>query len=166
MQSCQFHFNKSNKFKSQTLIEVVLSIGLAAMVLSALLVLGAASSKTVASSLKRSQATKLAVEAIEAVRYARDTNGFAYIQSGCYYLNSTTLETMPTCDSSSFETINISVDASSTNNFERMIRIEDDLSNLFSKNIYVTVRWIESTGETSGSDTYKSINLNTILAKW
>lgn len=166
MQSCQFHFNKSIKFKSQTLIEVVLSIGLAAMVLSALLVLGAASSKTVASSLKRSQATKLAVEAIEAVRYARDTSGFAYIQSGCYSLNSTELVTMPTCDASSFETINISVDDSSTNNFERMIRIEDDASNLFSKNIYVTVRWLESTGETSGSDTYKSINLNTILAKW
>ncbi len=154
------------KFKSQTLIEVVLSIGLAAMVLSALLVLGAASSKTVASSLKRSQATKLAVEAIEAVRYARDKNGFAYIQEGCYKLNATALDPMNPCDANTFESIDISVDASNTNNFERRIYIEDDASNLFSKNISVSVRWLEATGDTSGGDTYKSINLNTVLAKW
>ncbi len=59
----------------QTLLEVILSIGILAIVLTALAVLGMTTLKTSKSSLSRSEAIKLASAGIEATRYVRDKSG-------------------------------------------------------------------------------------------
>ena len=155
------------KRKAQTLIEAVLSIGLAAMVLSALLILGAASSKTVASSLRRSQATKLAVESLEAVRFLRDTSGFPLLREGCYNLTGSTLNRIGACDAASYITVTSTGETGQNNTFERRIEVAPDSGgNLYAKTINVAIRWEDATGETTGGVTYKTVELNTILAKW
>src|SRR3989344_9530834 len=74
--------------KGETLIEVVLAVGLAVMVLFALVVLGSSAIKTGTSSTRRSEAEKLASSGVEAVRYWRDANGFDSLTDGCYQIDS------------------------------------------------------------------------------
>lgn len=144
-------FLKYNKLKSQTLIEVVISIALAVMVISALLVLGAASSKTVASSLKRAQATKLATDKIEEARYIRDNYGYDAVDldtdidpSNDLYLDSTK---------------NISLN---NNQFTLTTQITD-VTDPKHKQVIVTVSWEESSG---GNIETKSVTIPTILSDW
>lgn len=84
---------KTGTYSGQTLIEVVLAIGIAVLVVVALVVLGSTSVRVAKSSLRRSEAAKLAAAGLEAVRYARDadgsTCGFSSLDIGCYRLNST-----------------------------------------------------------------------------
>src|SRR3989344_2806828 len=75
--------------KGETLIEVVLAVGLAVMVLFALAVLGSSAIKTGTSSTRRSEAEKLASSGVEAIRYLRDANGFDNLADGCYQIDST-----------------------------------------------------------------------------
>jgi Tfp pilus assembly protein PilV len=67
----------NQNYKAQSLIEIVIAIGLASLVLTALVVLGSASIKTSTSSLRRAEASKLSSSGIEAIRYVRDTQGFS-----------------------------------------------------------------------------------------
>ena len=160
---CPTVLNKPKlKLKSgQTIIEIVLSIGLAAMVLSALLVLGAASSKTVASSLRRSQATKLAVQGIEAMRYYRDENGYFKLKSGeCYTIDTTgKVVDIPSCVYQ--EVVAPSGDSGANNTFQRMIEVIDDLNN--TKRVTVTVQWADSTNKAEDVSNVKIVSL---LSNW
>ncbi len=163
---CPTVLNKPKlKLKSgQTIIEIVLSIGLAAMVLSALLVLGAASSKTVASSLRRSQATKLAVQGIEAMRYYRDENGYFQLKSGkCYTINTfgeiDEAGDVTTCPYQ--DVVAPSGDSGANNTFQRMIEVVDDLNN--TKRVTVTVQWADSTNKTEDVSNVKIVSL---LSNW
>ncbi len=170
--------------KSQTLIEVVLSIALAAMVISALLVLGAASSKTVSASLKRSQATKLAVAGLEAVRYLRDNGGLVALENNYYKIpedNPSLLVALDDDEKESypdgFYTIDIGsgggagendatgAAGTSANLFERKIEISStDKYNTQLKKVDVVVRW--NTGGKNGEDNFQDVTISTILSNW
>jgi len=136
-----------NKKKSQTLIEVVISVALAVMVISALLVLGAASSKTVASSLRRTQATKLATDKVEEARYIRDQFGYDNVVAG-------------------FTSGNVSLPATESvevgsNTYTRTVTITTNTDPAY-KAITVMVKW----DETAGSQSTKSVTIPTILSDW
>ena len=136
-----------NKKKSQTLIEVVISVALAVMVISALLVLGAASSKTVASSLRRTQATKLATDKVEEARYIRDQFGYDNVVAD-------------------FTSGNVSLPATESvevgsNTYTRTVTITTNTDPAY-KAITVMVKW----DETAGSQSTKSVTIPTILSDW
>lgn len=157
--------------KSQTLIEIVFSVALAAMVISALLVLGAASAKTVSSSLAKSQATKLAVAGLEAVRFTRDTQGFVELKDGTYYIDIASLTPTPPaicpdgfCRLTMNEN-NASGTSTSTQLFERKIQISSGEYSDYLKRVDVTIRW-KAGGKNDGVTNYQEVNVSTILSNW
>lgn len=59
--------------KAQSLIEVLLALGVSVFVITALVVLGNLSLRSTSTSLKRAEATKLASAGIEAVKYVKES---------------------------------------------------------------------------------------------
>ena len=155
---------KISKHKSgQTFVEIIISVGLAGMVVAAILVLNAASSKVGTSSLKRSQASKIAVLAIESVRYYRDSRSYNSLQTGCYKIatEANANASLASSNCSIYETVNFE-----GNLFERKIEVSSEDAQTSSRKITVTVRWPEATGTKSGLNTYKHVIINTILSRW
>ena len=165
-----------SKKSGQTIVELMVSIGLIAMVVTALLVLVSAATKIGLSSLKRTQASKIAVLGLEAVRYFRDKDSYSTIPAGlvCYTIPSgaeenpggQALSQLPSCtpDMASFRPVDFD-----TNNFIRQIKVspEDPVTN--SRDVTVTVRWLESTGTGDGTifnNNYRQVVLSTSIAKW
>lgn len=155
-----FTLNKHNLKKirpAQTLVEVILSIGILAIVLSALAILGMTTLKTSKSSLSRSEAVKLANTGIESVRYVRDTKGCGLeviVQdissgnsNGCYIINTQggaicgVLDQDIGCDGDTF--------TSSGQEFVRKIQVQPYSSSKGVDEIALvksTVSWQESVG--------------------
>lgn len=165
---------KTKRKKGQTLVELMVAIGLIAMVVTALLVLVSAATKVGISSLKRSQATKIATLGLESVRYYRDKDSYDAIPSNsspiCFTIPESenpgdqALESLDDCSASSF--IPIALDG---NNFQRQIMIYPEDSVTRSRDITVHVRWQESTGTSDGSIdniNYRQVILSTSIAKW
>ncbi len=168
---CPTVLNKPKLKSGQTIIEIVLSIGLAAMVLSALLVLGAASSKTVAASLRRSQATKLAVQGMEAMRYYRDDKGYFQVSAGkCYTINSTgAIEAAGDVGSCAFQNVvSASGETGANNTFQRLIEVVAGGSEPgvpdHTKKVIVTVQWAASSTDTK--DDVGVVKLVSLLSNW
>lgn len=75
----------------QSLIEVIVSVGIAVILAIALISAGLISSKTARSARNNTQATKLAEQTIEQIRVFRDRQGFGALTVGtCYTLNTST----------------------------------------------------------------------------
>ena len=145
--------NMKNK-KSQTILEIVLAIGIASMVLTALVILAAASVKTSNSSLRRAEASKYATAGIEAMRYQRDTKGLtAGVFNGCFKIKSdgTLSVDTRTCPPEGDDI---------GNGFKRSIVVADYGSDGDMKKITVTVTWQEK------SNTPKQVIVSTVLSKW
>src|SRR3989344_1425088 len=126
----------------QTLLEIVIAIGLATMILVALVILGAASLKTATSTLKRAEANKLAESGLEAARYHRDAAGFDALNNGCYRIDNSDL-------SNPLKTVSCSTNggwflltpvASSILDFERRIEITEYNSDSNQKKVESKVR--------------------------
>lgn len=144
--------------RGETLIEVVLAIGLAVMVLFALVVLGSVSVKTSTSSSRRAQAEKLSSSGIEAMRYLRDGSGFDALVDGCYKIDAgspTGVSGLADCNS--WDAITLG-----SNAFERKIKISTYASQATMKEIVATSRWLE----TGGAGGYKEVVISTVLSKW
>ncbi|PIR42678.1 hypothetical protein CO058_00390 [candidate division WWE3 bacterium CG_4_9_14_0_2_um_filter_35_11] len=144
--------------RGETLIEVVLAIGLAVMVLFALVVLGSVSVKTSTSSSRRAQAEKLSSSGIEAIRYLRDGFGFDALVDGCYKIDAgspTGVSSLLDCNSWD------SISLGASNSFERKIEISTYAGIATMKKITVTSQWLETGGEGG----YKKVVISTVLSK-
>lgn len=153
---------KHNKRKGETLIEVVLAVGLAVMVLFALVVLGSTAVKTGTSSSRRAEAEKLASSGVEAIRYKRDASGFDSLANGCYQISGSDVAKInDTCvDPGSWITISLGTG----NSFDRKIEIASYAGSTTMKKITSTARWVETGG--SGTGETKSVVISTVLSKW
>lgn len=157
--------------KGQTIVEIIIAVGLAAMVVTAVLVLSAAATKSATSSLRRSQASKIGVLALETVRFFRDTNGYAAIPDGdiCPKIpsedasSSTSLEFTNGGGSpyscSDYQTFNFN-----GIQYDRRIEIRPEQNN--SREVIVTVRWVESLGTKDGDSSYRDVVFNTKISRW
>ena len=155
-------FNLYKNLKGETLIEVVLAVGLAVMVLFALVVLGSTAVKTGTSSSRRAEAEKLASSGIEAIRYMRDASGFDILADGCYQINVSDVQAVPNnanCLTNGWVTISLG-----TNSFDRKIEIASYAGSATMKKITSTARWVETGG--AGSGETKSVVISTVLSKW
>ena len=150
--------------KGETLIEVVLAVGLAVMVLFALVVLGSSSVKTSTSSTRRLEAEKLASSGVEAIRYLRDANGFDGLADACYKIDDSGSSVSkidgPCASASSW----ISISLGTGNSFDRKIEVASYAGTLTMKKVTSTARWVETGG--SGSGGSKSVVISTVLSKW
>lgn len=167
-------FKANNKKSGQTIVELMVSIGLVAMVVTALLVLVSAATKIGVSSLKRAQASKIAVLALESVRYYRDKESYYAIDPGevCYSIPNETnpgaqpLDKLAACNPDGVSFVPVPFE---NNEFLRQIKIypEDIATN--SRNVVVTVKWLESTGKSDGTifnNNFRQVVLSTSIARW
>ena len=143
--------------KGETLIEVVLAVGLAVMVLFALVVLGSSAIKTGTSSTRRSEAEKLASSGVEAIRYLRDANGFDNLANGCYWINESDVPYIDAAclDANSWITISLGTG----NSFDRKIQVAAYAGSTTMKKVTSTTRWVESSGT-------RSVVISTVLSEW
>ena len=145
--------------RGETLIEVVLAIGLAVMVLFALVILGSSSVKTSTSSSRRAQAEKLSAAGIESIRYFRDNSGFNSLTVGCYKIDPSQSNGVSALDCSLWDSITLN---GAANTFDRKIEISDYAAQASMKKITVTSRWFES----GGVGDYKQVVIETVLTQW
>ena len=131
------------KFKpGQSLMEVVVAMGLVVVAVVALVSTTIFTQKAARSANAQTQATKLAEESIEQLRVIRDRRGFGYlVASTCYILNATDPDpnswSLTICGTPpSFTLGNIE--------FVRSIDVVDDGAN--KKKVTVSVSWQESGG--------------------
>ena len=166
-------FRNQNLKSGQTLVELLVAIGLIAMVVTALLVLVSAATKVGISSLKRSQATKIATLALESVRYYRDKDSYDSIPgvgaTTCFSIPDSSdpgnevLTTVPGgCGSASF----VSISLPDGNVFQRQIMISAEDAATHSRDVTVQVRWAESIGTTDSGNNYRQVILSTSIAEW
>ena len=131
---------KSKNLPSQTLLEVVLAVGLSVAVLAALVILAAASIRTVNSALARTTATKLANSGIEAARFYKDSGTFTV--GLCYKIDSSVGLSEQDCNIP----FSIPLDG---RNYERQIKADNyDDSNPDTDLIQVSssVSWVDAGG--------------------
>ncbi len=141
----------------QSLIEVIVSVGIAAILAVAIISASLVSNKTARTARSNAQATKLAEEYIEEIRVFRDRQGYgALSNNSCYIIN------MPSSDPSSW-TLTDGGSCPQTlveggMNFTRQLAIADG-TDLNTKLITATVQWIDSGGT-------QTVTSHTILSLW
>lgn len=136
------------KFKfGQSLIEVVVAVGIVAVAVVALVSAIIFTQKTARSANLQTQATKLAEESIEQIRVVRDRRGFSYLVNDSCWKLVITDPADPTTWNFSNTAPNICPEIISLGNiaFSRSIKIEDG-SNSRQKKVTITVSWQESGG--------------------
>ena len=146
--------------KGQTLIEVVLAVAIAVIVIYALVSLATISMLYAQSSLRRSEAVKLANAGMEAFRLERDMGGF---DSGCLVpsgLGNTYIisDSPTTCaflemTSNPYESITPRTNVI----YKRSMTVEDVGAD--KKNVRVTVKWTEGTSE-------RKVSMSGVLTNW
>jgi len=139
---------KRNKFSifipGQTMIEVVIAVGIVVVLSVALITTSLVTQKTARSARNTTQATKLAQEYIEQIRVFRDRRGFESVPTGdCYKIISPSdIELWEVKDCLNFGIDEVTLD---TTKFTRSLDIESIVANKKLK-ITVTVMWEESGG--------------------
>lgn len=146
----------------QSLIEVIVSVGIAVILAIALISAGLISNKTARSARDNTQATKLAEQAIEQIRVFRDRQGYGALAVGtCYTLNTSASDpaswnlSTASCPAGESIMLNNTV-------FVRMFSIADasTVTPPASKRlITVTVSWNESGGT-------QTVTNQTIFSQW
>ena len=140
------NFNK----KGQTLIEVLLSVGISVIVISALVLLAINGMRNTRSALARSVGEKLAVAGIEAVKITRDINGYGSFAAGGsnYMVSGGLLETCSGCNTCGvdpnpvFHELSISMgNIGSQVTFCRQIYVSSDSGG--KRDVKVRVVWVE-----------------------
>ena len=140
----------------QSLIEVVVSVGIAVLLATALITTALITQKTARSAKNNTIATKLAQESVEKIRVFRDRNGFGVLANGsCYTLDSSNPSPLVW---QLKECIDGEVIRREENTYIRKIAIVDTAT-LNNKLITVTVSWEEPSGG-------KSVSTQTILSQW
>lgn len=146
------------RFKlGQSLIEVVVSLGVAVILAVSLISTSLITQRTARTAKNNNAATKLTQESTEKIRVFRDRQGFIALRTGlCLALDSGDVDPLNwklnTCVVSSGESLNFN-----NTNFERKIKIEDSGNN--TKLVTVTVAWKESGG-------VQTVKNQTFLSKW
>ncbi len=161
----------------QSIVEVVLSLGVAALVIGALIVLGTVSLRTALSSARRTEGTRIAVSGLEAMRYLRDTQGFSQLTAGCFQISTTGAITKMTgangacaTEPTGWQTIDLTNSASKSI-FKRRIRVVNYPSGAAAsspmRKVTVTVRWPEGSGESVGGEAnQRSVEMSVVLSSW
>lgn len=75
------------KYKAQTLVEVTMSIGIAVIVIVALVVLATSALRNAQESLRKSESSKFANAGIEAVIFYKNVKGFSGVAGGNYQID-------------------------------------------------------------------------------
>ena len=158
----------------QTIIEIILSIGIATLVITSLVILGSVSLRTALSSARRAEASKLAVSGLEAMRFYRDQRGFSNLAEGCYQIEADGQITSVSCPTEETGWVNINLSGGSTATemvFGRKIEISEYGSSAEEQAkmrlITSTVRWTESGGSlVGGVESQKSVVMSSVLSSW
>lgn len=152
---------KSRCKPGQSLVEVIVSVGIAVILSIALISAGLISSKTARSARNNTQATKLAEEYIEQIRVFRDRLGFSALSAvgngNCFVLNTSNPDpsSWSLTASGCPEVINLDkVD------FSRNFTIADTLpADVNKKLITAVVSWPDPGGT-------QTVTSQTILSQW
>lgn len=152
--------------KGQSLIELIFAIGIAALVISAIIALTSTSVKTSTGSRNNEEATKYVQEAIEYLRVTRDqTDGWDTLASSAS--TSGTINYLCTYSSGDiiFESTSSNCPITNTN-FTRYVtlKILDDPASPTLIEAKVKVTWPE--GDASGTAVTKEVESTTRFSRW
>lgn len=141
----------------QSLIEVIVSVGIAVILAIALISAGLISNKAARSARNNTQATKLTEQAIEQIRVFRDRQGYGALtnEPTCYLIN------MPGADPATWTLTTSGCPQTITQgnvDFSRKLTIVDGAS-ANTKLITATVTWADSGGT-------QTVTSQTILSLW
>lgn len=146
--------------KGQTLLEVLVALGVAVLLIAGLSVLAVYALRNAQHGKNIETATRLAGEGIEQVRIVRDRSGWEdfvrYDLSKCYKVDTTTwvLEPLTSCNVEDGET------PPAFEIFKRQIKLVDvDPGDEESRQVTVTVFWTDSQGP-------NQVSSDTILTQW
>jgi len=146
---------KTKHLPAQTLLEVVLAIGLAVAVLVSLVILASASIRTVNSALSRTTATKLANAGVEAVKFKRDVTGLEGGSIVCYRVLNNSSDGVGTLDCSSWEVVSLE-----GMSYNRKIVVQD-----YSPALSVSLMKVSSVVNwTDAGGVSKEVVINTVLS--
>lgn len=143
----------SQMSKGQSLVEVVVALGVVVILAIALVSTSLITQKTSRSAANTAQATKLVQQNIEQIRVFRDRRGFGSLEnSNCWVLVATDPDSLNwrlanTAPNTCPESIILG-----QMTFNRSVRIEDG-ANANQKRIIVTVTWADSGGVQTVSNT-------------
>jgi len=126
--------------QGQTLIEVIMSIAIAAIVIVALVVLATSSLRSAQASLRKSESGKFANAGIEAVIYFKNVQGFSAISTGNYSLVGTDAGNTVLEPSSEW----VSIVSPSGLTYQRNIKVINTGGTL---DVTATVKWLDTQGE-------------------
>lgn len=159
--------------KGQSLIEVIIGVGVAVMLAISLITTSLITQRTARSARNNTQATKLAQEYIEQIRVFRDRKGFSALSDGdcliivkgstpeipdTWSLSNTNCQPLPGEDKDGEKITLNGV------KFYKSVKIVPEAgSPTIKRTITVTIRWNETSGENSGE---KVVNSQTILTRW
>ncbi len=148
----------TKRSSGQSLIEVVVSLGVAVVLAVSLIATSLVTQKTARVAKNNNQATKLAQESMEKIRVFRDRQGFNSLGANtCLILDSRNVN--PANWVLNGSCVNREIISNNNTNFERKIKIEDMPGNTNTKLVTVTVSW----NEPGGAQTVKN---QTFLSKW
>jgi len=143
--------------RGQSLIEVIVSVGIAVIMAIAIISASLISNKTARTARSSTQATKLAEEYIEEIRVFRDRSGYSALSNdNCYLIN------MPSESDPGTWTLTTSgcpqTITQSGVDFSRRLIIADG-SSAYTKLITAKVTWVDSGGT-------QTVTSQTILSQW
>ncbi len=144
----------------QSLLEVIVLIGLALVIVTGLTVVTVNGLKNSQFSQNKAQATRLAQEGIDCVRTVRDKNWTVTISGTAYYWYNTTpfiwtfpistprtFSILPGCIGLTESATDTSLSTAYSSTFTRVITIQDFNGNTNQKRITVVVRWNDISGQ-------------------
>lgn len=143
------------RLAGQSLVEVVVALGVVAALAVALVTTSLVTQRTSLQAKNNTQATKLAQQTIEQMRVLRDRKGFDSLSTGsCFTLNTTNSDpamwTLPACSGA---TLNGEVVTLNNTDFRRKIAIATPSGTANQKQVIVTVEWTDSGGNQKVTNT-------------
>ncbi len=146
--------------EGQSLIEVVVSSGIAVLLAIALITTGLITQKSARIAKNNTRATKLAQETLEQIRVFRDRRGFSALPVGnCYILQITPGSASDPANWNLTSCNYPEIVGLEGGNFTRKMSIQIPNNDANNKLVTVTVSWTES-----GED--KKVSSQTILSNW
>ena len=132
------------KYKAQTLVEVTMSIGIAVIVVVALVVLATSALRNAQESLRKSESSKFANAGIEAVIFYKNVKGFSGMKEGSYSINNTDVGS--TLDYNTNKDNYVTITSPSGLSYQRNIKVVTSIASPGSLDVTSTVKWQSTQG--------------------
>ena len=149
----------------QTLVEIILAIGIASIVIVGLAILAASALKGAQEAIRKTESAKFANAGVEAALFHKNTQTFSSIVSGCYELEfgggGTILQPMYTpCDANPNNNWDPVISPTTGLAYERRIQITINGNDM---NVVSTIRWSDTQ---AAAGQFREVSVPRLITNW